>query len=344
MLIDPRVRGRRRHVATDAAHAGRAVPRGGGRPDRRNSWRYGTPWPLSEDDYLCVYDADAKNRGVYWLDRFGNRELIYRDPAISCLSPIPLRASATCRPVIPVGARSQTAARRHMTPGRHVAAGDRRRDERLRQPISPGRTERPRSKPLRVIQVLPKSTPPPNEPRIGVAQQTNARAVLGTVPVEDRRQCVLRGPGRASRSTSRPSTSGARRPVDAFRDLRPPGRTAHLPGLPRAETRTTATARRNAAGPATRAVDHPARRRGLQPVQLRAARPARAGPPLRRLPPREEGIATGRLASRTSSPSYNNLADKYRLLLPRPTAPSDRRPRRQPHRRPASSAPRPLRS
>jgi len=37
---------------------------------------------------------------------------------------------------------------------------------------------------LRVIQVLPKSTAPPNEPRVGVANQTNARAVLGTVPVE----------------------------------------------------------------------------------------------------------------------------------------------------------------
>ena len=37
---------------------------------------------------------------------------------------------------------------------------------------------------LRVIQLLPKTTPPPNEPRIGVANQTNARAVLGTVPVE----------------------------------------------------------------------------------------------------------------------------------------------------------------
>ena len=32
--------------------------------------------------------------------------------------------------------------------------------------------------------MLPKSTAPPNVPRIGVAEQTNARAVLGTVPVE----------------------------------------------------------------------------------------------------------------------------------------------------------------
>ena len=56
---------------------------------------YGTPWPLSEDDYLCVYDAGAKNHGIYWVDRFGNRELIYRDPSIPCLSPSPLRPRST---------------------------------------------------------------------------------------------------------------------------------------------------------------------------------------------------------------------------------------------------------
>ena len=37
---------------------------------------------------------------------------------------------------------------------------------------------------LRVIQVLPKTTPPVDQPRIGIATETNARAVLGTVPVE----------------------------------------------------------------------------------------------------------------------------------------------------------------
>jgi hypothetical protein len=37
---------------------------------------------------------------------------------------------------------------------------------------------------LRIVQLLPKSTNPPNQPRIGIANQTNARAVLGTVPVE----------------------------------------------------------------------------------------------------------------------------------------------------------------
>jgi len=37
---------------------------------------------------------------------------------------------------------------------------------------------------LRVMQVLPKTTPPVNRPRIGVGSETNARVVLGTVPVE----------------------------------------------------------------------------------------------------------------------------------------------------------------
>ncbi len=129
---------------------------------------YGTPWPLSEDDYLCVYDAHAKNRGIYWVDRFGNRELLYRDPGIACLSPIPLRPRPE-PPVIPPQTdetRTATAAVLNVydsdfawPPDTHIAA-------------------------LRIVQVLPKTTPPPNEPRIGIAEQTNARAVLGTVPVE----------------------------------------------------------------------------------------------------------------------------------------------------------------
>lgn len=57
---------------------------------------YGTPWPLSEDDHLCVYDPRSKNHGIYWIDRFGNKELIYRDPKIACLDPIRF-APGPCR-------------------------------------------------------------------------------------------------------------------------------------------------------------------------------------------------------------------------------------------------------
>ena len=67
---------------------------------------YGTAWPLSEDYYLSVYDvtmqagvgfqggADLRgNYGIYLVDAFGNKELIYRNPEIACQSPVPLRSS-----------------------------------------------------------------------------------------------------------------------------------------------------------------------------------------------------------------------------------------------------------
>ncbi|MBI4622736.1 MAG: PD40 domain-containing protein [Verrucomicrobia bacterium] len=137
---------------------------------------YGTPWPLSEDDYLCVYDPAAKNRGLYWMDRFGNKELLYRDPAISCLSPMPLQPRPK-PPVIPDGT-SQTVAAQRREATTTIAVMD-VYDSDFAWPAGTKVTA------LRVIQVLPKSTPAPNDPRIGVADQTNARAVLGTVPVEE---------------------------------------------------------------------------------------------------------------------------------------------------------------
>ena len=141
----------------------------------RGCMRYGTPWPLSESYYLCVYDAGAKNRGVYLIDRFGNRELLYRDAAVSCLSPIPLRPRRK-PPIIPDQTTSTAA-----------AAGISRQATVAVMNVYDSDFTWPKGtqiKALRIIQLLPKSTAPPNKPRIGVANQTNARAVLGTVPVE----------------------------------------------------------------------------------------------------------------------------------------------------------------
>jgi len=53
-----------------------------------------TPWPLSEDLFLCTYKHGA-NFAIYLVDTLGGRELIYQDPHISCFDPIPLRARAT---------------------------------------------------------------------------------------------------------------------------------------------------------------------------------------------------------------------------------------------------------
>jgi hypothetical protein len=145
---------------------------------RRGNEVYGTPWPLSEDDYLCVHDPKAKNHGIYWIDRAGNKELIYRDPAIPCLSPIPLRPRPM-PPVIPERTTQTAAAKK-------AAEGDRPAmiavmnvyDSDFQWPKDTRVTA------LRIIQVLPKTTPVNVKPKIGVARQTNARAVLGTVPVE----------------------------------------------------------------------------------------------------------------------------------------------------------------
>ncbi len=139
---------------------------------------YGTPWPLSEDDYLCVYDADCKDRALYLIDRFGHRELIYRADGIGCVSPIPLQARPT-PPVIPDQTIQTASARQQYEPRPATIAVMNVYDSDFTWPQDV-KVDR-----LRIIQVLPKTTAPPNQPRIGVAQQTNARAVLGTVPVEE---------------------------------------------------------------------------------------------------------------------------------------------------------------
>jgi len=163
----------------------------GGKKMIRQQMAYGTAWPLSEDDFLCVYDRHAANRGVYWIDRFGNRELLYRDPEICCLSPIPLRPRP-CPPALPdrTAGHSSDQEPRLLRKSRgsdvHVSPGDGLSTIAVTNVYDsdfqwPEQTE---IAALRVIQVLPKTTPPVDQPRIGAATETNARAVLGTVPVE----------------------------------------------------------------------------------------------------------------------------------------------------------------
>ena len=59
-----------------------------------------TPYPLSEELFLVAYSPESINYGVrpsdaafgiYLIDTLGGRELIYRDPKVSCFAPIPLR-------------------------------------------------------------------------------------------------------------------------------------------------------------------------------------------------------------------------------------------------------------
>jgi len=54
-----------------------------------------TPWPLSEKAFLVSYgfgaQTDPTGYAIYLIDVYGTKELVYRDPEISCFSPIPLR-------------------------------------------------------------------------------------------------------------------------------------------------------------------------------------------------------------------------------------------------------------
>ncbi len=65
---------------------------------------YSHPWPLSSKYFLVCYnygkETDATGYGLYLIDVFGNKELLYRDPAVSCFMPVPLRPRAR-PPVFP---------------------------------------------------------------------------------------------------------------------------------------------------------------------------------------------------------------------------------------------------
>ncbi len=140
-------------------------------------------WPLSERLFLVGYsDQDLRSQGrsyedptpdnalgLYVLDAAGNRELVYRDPALNSSTPMPLRP----RPRPPV--LTSTAAGAD-SEGAEFAIAD----------IERGLGDIPKGtiKQLRVVQIFPKTTPWANSPRIGFAGEENARAVLGTVSVE----------------------------------------------------------------------------------------------------------------------------------------------------------------
>jgi hypothetical protein len=153
---------------------------------------YGSAWPLSEDYHLCVYDAGTRrsfpgapspsyadaNYGIYLIDAFGNRELVYRDPEISCHQPIPLRPRRKPPVVTESGERVADTGVGEAT----VAVMD------VYDSLKPW-PEGTKITGLRVWQLLPLSVAPAarnNGVQVpGTGSVNTARAVLGTVPVED---------------------------------------------------------------------------------------------------------------------------------------------------------------
>lgn len=140
---------------------------------------YASPWPLSEKYFLTAYSPfpliwepspnTANALGIYLLDAFGNRELIYRDPAIGSTNPCPLRARP-CPPIL------TSVLPEEASPMGEVVLTD----------VYEGLGNVPRGtiKQLRIVQIFPKTTPVGDNPPIGIASEENGRAILGTVPVE----------------------------------------------------------------------------------------------------------------------------------------------------------------
>ena len=152
---------------------------------------YRTPYPLSEDYFLAAYSYEpligephanrANMFGIYLVDRFGNKELLYRDVSIGSLWPTPLRA------------RQQPPAVPSLLDGQLPSEGtfflQNVYESWPQVAPSPGAIKR-----LRILQVLPKTTPHANTPRVGLANASPGTQVLGTVPVEPDGSAYFRAP------------------------------------------------------------------------------------------------------------------------------------------------------
>ncbi len=150
---------------------------------------YRSPWPLSEDVFLAAYSFDSligeptanppNMFGIYLVDRFGNKELLYRDLNIASLWPVPLES----RPVP------------QAVPAAHDL-GDPPEGTFFLQNVYeswPRLSQEPITR-LRIVQVLPKSTPNINQPRLGIPPASPGKQVLGTVAVERDGSAYFRAP------------------------------------------------------------------------------------------------------------------------------------------------------
>jgi hypothetical protein len=156
---------------------------------------YRSPYPLSETYFLAAYSFDpligepdpnpAGMFGIYFVDRFGNKELLHRDMEISSLWPVPLRPS-----VRPIEIASL------------LGADEPEEGVVIMQDVYQSWTALPEVeiKRLRIVQVLPKSTWHINDPPVGLANASPGRQVLGTVPVEPDGSAYFRAPARVALS------------------------------------------------------------------------------------------------------------------------------------------------
>jgi hypothetical protein len=150
---------------------------------------FANPRPLSEQTYLVSWGIEdnvregrsrpANGMGIYLFDTIGGIEPLYRDPDISSMYPIPLKA--TPKPAV----LADTVDWDGPQEGRFLLADVYR---------GLNTVNRGDIKSLRVIAVPAKTQPWMNNPMIGLTRDDPGKAILGTVPVEEDGSAFFRVP------------------------------------------------------------------------------------------------------------------------------------------------------
>ena len=163
---------------------------------------YANPLPLCEQHYLTAWSPDPlpihavnpyprlgnpgtpgppNSLGLYLFDIFGNLNLIYRDPDISSMYPLPIRPRR--RPAA-VASKVQW-------------DGSQQEGSMLLHDVYHGDLDgfgRGSVRQLRIVGVPPKTDPRMNHPNLGVTNDDPGKFVLGTVPVEEDGSAYFRVP------------------------------------------------------------------------------------------------------------------------------------------------------
>jgi hypothetical protein len=146
---------------------------------------FANPYPFSDEHYLVAWSGSPlppgtpppawgspgppNDLGLYLFDAFGNLNLIYRDPAISSVTPLPIRPR-----------------RRPPAINSYVDPGGRQEGAMLVQNVHRGLEPNPQGtiRQLRLVGIPVKTHPTMNYPSIGLTRDDPGKFVMGTVPVE----------------------------------------------------------------------------------------------------------------------------------------------------------------
>ncbi|MGO8752659.1 MAG: hypothetical protein ACLQNE_42505, partial [Thermoguttaceae bacterium] len=151
---------------------------------------FATPFPLSEDLFLAAYTPDPLARegsvqreaayGIYLVDSLGGRELIYRDPSMSCFSPIPIR-SRLPPPVLPPTVKDENETATGVFFVKNVYQST--------HPVPAGSVES-----VRVVRVFPQTIETP--PSRSITPYEMPKQIVGTAPIGTDGSVAFRAPAR----------------------------------------------------------------------------------------------------------------------------------------------------